>query len=90
MDAGNYTTERGSVKITVKRDFLKAQTTGKHEVKVTFVDGSVTTTISIDRSEPEPPTGDSTPMTLWIVLAFLAMLVAGTVMWQLSRRREED
>ncbi|MBQ6661648.1 MAG: hypothetical protein IJM57_09565, partial [Lachnospiraceae bacterium] len=80
----------GSVKITVKRDFLKAQTTGNHEVTVQFVDGSAKTTFAIDRSEPEPPTGDSTQMTLWIVLALLALLMAGTVMWQMSRRREED
>ncbi|MBQ6660885.1 MAG: hypothetical protein IJM57_05590, partial [Lachnospiraceae bacterium] len=43
VDPSNYTAVAGSVKITVKRDFLKAQTTGNHEVTVQFVDGSAKT-----------------------------------------------
>lgn len=93
-DKANYTTEDGSIIITIKPEYLKTLGEGKHTVKVIFDDPySVETSFSIGVTAPKTDESDNAPKTdgkvtspqtgeetspVFLLAAFVTM-AAGTV-----------
>lgn len=64
--AGNYTTAKGSLVLTLKSAYLNTLTAGEHTVKISFTDGEVSTSLKIMEATPTPtptPTATPTPTT---------------------------
>ncbi len=83
----NALKERGSLILTLKKEYLKTLPEGENELKIEFEDGSVTTKIKVTKKPAEQPegpaavkTGDTTPKGLWIALAIALVGMAATLM----------
>ena len=90
----NILTERGSLILTLKKEYLKTLPEGENELKVEFEDGSVTTKIKVTKKHDQPAavkTGDTTPKGLWFALAvaligMVATLLIGTPLVGTSKK----
>lgn len=73
VDSKNYTTKSGSTVITLKKDYVKSLSKGKHTIVVNFKDGVATTNLNIASSNPK--TGDS----IYVYLVILMISLIGFV-----------
>ena len=72
----DYTVEFASVHIALLPDYLKALSPGQHTLTVLFDDANdVIIPFTIQQNSPAPNTGDTTNLTLWIVLMAVALVV---------------
>ena len=84
LSASDYEASAGSLVLTLKADYLKTLAAGKHEITVTFEDGSVSTSLTVrEAGVPAPDTGVP-GVGLWLVLACLA--AAGLAFLPVRRR----
>jgi hypothetical protein len=72
----DYVAEKGSTLIHLKPETLQKLSIGKHEVRISFDDGEVSTTLTIQNNEV-PDTGDESRLVLWsgVMLASLAAMM---------------
>lgn len=73
VDSKNYTTKSGSTIITLKKDYVKSLSKGKHTIVVNFTDGVATTNLNIASSNPK--TADS----IYIYLIVLMISLIGFI-----------
>ena len=79
VDAKNYTAVAGSTVVTLKADYLKTLSVGEHTLRVVYKDGSASTEFEIkaaavtDDKPQSPQTGDTTNLTMWVIIAFVSM-----------------
>ena len=98
LDPANYTAVSGSLKASLKADYMATLSEGKHTLKVNFDDGSVETTFTVAKKATDnksasdnnaAKTGDNNNMMLWIIIMALA-LAAGTASVILVRRKTNN
>ena len=92
VDASNYTTEKGSLIVNFKPEYLETLSDGKHTFKIVFEDGSCNVTVNIitvKKVDSNPKTGDMSASDAMLALMLLA--AAGvSVTAVLKKKREED
>lgn len=75
----NYETQKGSLILTLKSDYLDTLAEGDHRIRILFRDGSVETVITIKdpvptpTPQPVPKTGDDTNPGLWVIVTLLGI-----------------
>ena len=96
VEARYYTTAAGSLKLSVKPEYLGTLSVGDHDVKVNFDDGSATVklTVKAAASNPDtganitsPKTGDESNLALWSCIMFLSL--AGMIVLLLYTRKRK-
>ena len=80
--AANYTTEEGSIVITLKAAWLDTLPVGAHTLGVIFSDGAAEIPFSVSQEDPAPPTvvphtGDGTSPPMWLGIVLLGLLGIG-------------
>ena len=96
----NYETEEGSTIATVKAEFLDTLKTGKHTLEFVYVDGSASTTFTIeeaakpapstDKKEAKKDTSKKSPQTGATVALGVAMMAAGAGALYVFKREREN
>lgn len=92
VDARYYTTASGSTVVTIKAEYLKTLTPGKHIVGIAYLDGKALAIFSVeDAVRRGVATGDESNLRLWVILlagsaAALAVLLA--VFLGMGRKRK--
>ncbi|MBR0164729.1 MAG: InlB B-repeat-containing protein [Lachnospiraceae bacterium] len=97
VGSANYSAAEGSLKLSVKPEYLETLSVGDHTVKVNFQDGSATVklTVKAAASNPDtgakditsPKTGDESNLALWSSLMFLSV-AAMVVLLLYARKRK--
>lgn len=101
IDSRNYTVTEGSTIVTLKADYLKTLSTGRHTFEIVWTDGSVSTNFTVvkntsDDSESDDDkgnnnnpaqTGDTSNPPLWIAL-FVASLAGLARMLVKGKRKD--
>ena len=82
----DYTAVKGSTIITFSAEFLETLELGDHSVKALFEDGEATVGIKVvepapatPAKDPAAPTGDSSNLVLWIILALVSIVSIGVL-----------
>ena len=70
--ADNYTAKAGSTVLTFKPAYLEKLSAEKHDVKITYDDGEVSTTLTVKEKETSPKTGDQSRTGLWACLVCIS------------------
>ena len=92
VEARYYTPADGSLKLTVKAEYLETLSVGDHEIKVNFDDGSaaVKLTVKARANDPIiPRTGDENKLELWMGLVFLSIVANIALLVYVRKRRTE-
>ena len=89
VDPSYYTVEKGSVKLTIKSGLFEEMPAGTYDLTVQFVDGAVTTRVTVEQKSVAPPTGEPVQLTVCIALA-AASIVAFAVIAIKARRKSAD
>ena len=87
-------TSSGSTIVTIKSDYLKTLSEGKHTVVVNFVDNSVSTTITIQAAAQKsgsniPATGELQSPTMYLGIALIVAACGVTSIVVMKKRKEE-
>ena len=90
VDEENYTSESGSVIISLQPEYLKTLAVGKHTLTAEFDDGSAKAKFKVVASKGSggTNTGDDTGMMILISTLILLLATAGAVSVLMKRRRE--
>ena len=96
VGSANYGAAEGSLKLSVKPEYLETLSVGDHTVKVNFQDGSATVKLTVlaasaqPTPSPTPPkTGDESNLALWNSLMFLSV-AAMIVLLLYARKRKTE
>ncbi|MGN1154776.1 MAG: X2-like carbohydrate binding domain-containing protein [Agathobacter sp.] len=87
IDAKNYTAESGSTIVSLKEEYLKTLSAGKHSLTILFNDGEGSTSFEINedanQNEPSAPqAGDNSNLWLWVIVLFgIGALAIGAVVF---------
>ena len=103
VNSSNYTTAKGSLKLTLNKDYLKDLAAGAHTIKIQFKDGTAETKFSVrgttsnngsssssssKSSSSSPKTGDDTNAGLWIGIIIVAALgIAGILIYRKRKNK---
>ena len=82
LEAKNYKTEPGSLKLTLLPDYLETLSKGKAGLTITFIDGKAEGSFTIVKKTPR--TGDDSSLFLW---ACLILLGAVGICYAISNRK---
>ena len=86
-----YTAEKGSTIVTIKKDYLSTLTAGEHEVLITFKDGSISAkvTVATKANTSVPATGEGVNPATYIGAALIVAACACGAGVVLMKRRKE-
>ena len=101
VSSSNYATAKGSLKLTLNKDYLKNLAVGAHTIKIQFKDGTAETKFSVrgttsnngsssssKSSSSSPKTGDDTNAGLWIGILIVAILgIAGILIYRKRKNK---
>lgn len=82
VDKDHYSVVSGSTVVTLKAEYLKTLSIGKHTLKLNYTDGSVDTTFTIvgsaqvsssAKTNETPQTGDRSNANFWIMLLMISV-----------------
>lgn len=83
----NYIAEKGSTKITLKKNYLKTLRTGKHIITIVSKDGEVSSEFRISRNNYNlPETGSK----IAIAIVLFAIAAVGLVAYIVSSKKKEE
>ncbi len=86
-------TSKGSTIVTIKSDYLKTLSEGKHTIVVNFVDNSVSTTITIQAAQKNganiPATGELQSPAMYLGIALIVVACGVTSIVVINKRKEE-
>ncbi len=86
-------TSKGSTIVTIKSDYLKTLSEGKHTIVVNFVDNSVSTTITIQAAQKNganiPATGELQSPAMYLGIALIVVACGVTSIVVINKRNEE-
>ena len=90
VDGANYDAAEGSLKLSIKPEYLETLSVGDHTVKVNFSDGSsmVKLTVKAAADPNVPRTADESNPTLWSGLMLLS--AAMLVLLPIARKRKTE
>ena len=86
IEADNYVAKPGSIDITLKADYLKTLSDGKHTLKVVLTDRTLTAVFTISSGSETDSTGTGESGTLTYVSILLMTLAAFGVVYAFRRR----
>lgn len=99
VGSANYGASEGSLKLSIKPEYLETLSVGDHTVKVNFQDGSATVklTVKAAASNPDtgakditsPKTGDESNLALWSSLMFLSVAAMFVLLLYARKRKIE-
>ncbi|WP_173020110.1 MULTISPECIES: InlB B-repeat-containing protein [unclassified Eubacterium (in: firmicutes)] len=104
VGSANYGAAEGSLKLSIKPEYLETLSVGDHTVKVNFQDGSATVKLTVlaasaqptpsptpkpSEKPTSPKTGDESNLTLWSSLMFLSV-AAMIVLLLYARKRKTE
>ncbi|MFQ9985172.1 hypothetical protein EAI89_21675 [Eubacterium sp. am_0171] len=100
VDARYYTAAEGSLKLTVKPEYLETLSVGEHTIKVSFDDGSAAVKLKvlaanaggnpeIDSGKPAPNTGDESNRALWSSIMLISLTVMVVLMLPTRKTKAE-
>lgn len=89
VGSANYSAAEGSLKLSIKPEYLETLSVGDHTVKVNFQDGSATVKLTVKAATENPKTGDESNLALWSSLMFLSVAGMLVVAVAAKRRRKE-
>ncbi len=102
VGSANYGAEEGSLKLSIKPEYLETLSVGDHTVKVNFQDGSATVKLTVKAAATQPTpspkpsekptspkTGDESNLVLWSSLMFLSV-AAMIVLLLYARKRKTE
>lgn len=84
LSASDYEAAAGSLVLTLKAAYLETLSAGKHEITVSFDDGTAATSLTVREAGVPAPDTDDLSAGLWPILVILA--VAGLALLPLKRR----
>lgn len=98
VGSANYGAAEGSLKLSIKPEYLETLSVGDHTVKVNFQDGSATVKLTVKAAATQPTpkpsekptspkTGDESNLALWSSLMFLSV-AAMVVLLLYTRKRK--
>ena len=101
VSSSNYATAKGSLKLTLNKDYLKNLAVGAHTIKIQFKDGTAETKFTVrgttskngsssssKSSSSSPKTGDDTNAGLWIGILIVAILgIAGILIYRKRKNK---
>ena len=101
VSSSNYATAKGSLKLTLNKDYLKNLAVGAHTIKTQFKDGTAETKFTVrgttskngsssssKSSSSSPKTGDDTNAGLWIGILIVAILgIAGILIYRKRKNK---
>ena len=86
----NYIAEKGSTKITLKKNYLKTLKEGKHIITIVSKDGEVSSEFRISRNNYNlPETGSKIAIAVFIFGVTAGLLLA-FVMYNKDKKKEEE
>ncbi|MCI5648950.1 MAG: LPXTG cell wall anchor domain-containing protein [Fusicatenibacter sp.] len=86
VDKKNYTVEdKNGTKITLKADYVKTLSVGKHTLSIVSEGGQADVTFTVTKASKSPQTGDNTNLLLWIALVAASGCVLGVLARQKRR-----
>ena len=103
VGSANYSAAEGSLKLSIKPEYLETLAVGDHTVKVNFQDGSATVKLTVlaasaqptpsptpkpSEKPTSPKTGDESNLALWSSLMFLSLAGMLVVAVGTKRRRK--
>lgn len=96
VDGKNYKTARGSIVVTLNKDYLKTLSTGDHTVKVLFDDNDAIST-SLTVKEAQAPKGsdkDSAQTgehaSVLLLITAVVLLIAGTITGLIAKKSKKN
>ena len=89
VGSANYDTAKGSLKLSVKPEYLETLSVGDHTVKVNFQDGSATVKLTVKAATGNPKTGDESNPALWSSLMFLSVAAMFVLLLYARKRKIE-
>ena len=104
VGSANYGAAEGSLKLSIKPEYLETLSVGDHTVKVNFQDGSATVKLTVlaasaqptpsptpkpSEKPTSPKTGDESNLALWSSLMFLSV-AAMIVLLLYARKRKTE
>ena len=88
VDPANYDAESGSLKATLKADYLETLDEGERDIKVVFDDGKAETTLTVQAAgEVTPPTGDSSHLGVYVSMTAVSLMGMLIIYYSLKRRQ---
>ena len=96
-----YSAAEGSLKLSVKPEYLETLSVSDHTVKVNFQDGSTTVKLTVlaasnngnntgtDSGKTSPKTGDESNLALWSSLMFLSVAAMIVLLLHVRKRKTE-
>ena len=70
VDPSNYTVREGSTIVTLKAEYLKTLSNGKHVLAIVSKTGTATAEFMVEAEIQSPQTGENDTITMWISLMF--------------------
>ena len=89
VDSANYGAAEGSLKLSIKPEYLETLSVGDHTVKVNFQDGSATVKLTVKAAAVNPTTGDESNLALWSSLMFLSVAAMFVLLLYARKKNEE-
>lgn len=103
VSSSNFTTAKGSLKLALKKEYLKNLAVGAHTIKIQFKDGTAETKFTVRgttsngsssttrSSTTSPKTGDDSNAALWIGILVVAVLaIAGILIYRKRKNNTKE
>ncbi len=90
LTADQYTVKEGSIVVTLNSAYLSTLSVGQHTLDVVSASGTATTRFTITAAPAVTPTGDSTPIAMWILLSAVCALGALSALVVLRGRKRRN
>lgn len=80
-----YSVESGSTIVKIKVEYLRSLAAGKHIVGVAYKDGKALAIFSVTEARQGVPTGDSSNVTVWIIVLAASLIAFGALAFAFVR-----
>ena len=94
VDAANYSTEKGSLILTLSNDWLDSLPVGEHLLTIRFKDGEVKVVLKIEpalaATDASPTTGDTATVNMWILLLLISFGTMAYVSINRAHKKTEN
>ncbi len=90
LTADQYTVKEGSIVVTLSSAYLSTLSVGQHTLDVVSASGTATTRFTVTAAPAVTPTGDSTPIAVWILLSAVCALGALSALVVLKGRKRRE
>ncbi len=83
LNTSKYSSESGSVMITIDGDYIKTLSVGTHLITMEYVDGEAETNLQVIAAPINAPdTGDDSNIMIFMLFAFASVIVVGYIFYK--------